>query len=98
LNSAQQSTTGSNFLQITSIQKEILIGLCLGDLTLATNPTLTKVNAKMELTWKSLDYIVYLINIFGNVVSSPTPKKSYDNKGALKSYYFFLKNCPDILR
>jgi len=80
----------NNLSPLTSLQKEILIGLTLGDLTIQKQTPNSNVRLKFEYTIHSSDYVNHLYNTFKDrILTAPYVKERIYKSNNLNSTWRF---------
>jgi len=80
----------SNLTPLTLHQKEILIGLALGDLTIQKQTPNSDVRIKFEYTINSSEYVHHLYNTFKDrILTPPYTKERISKSGNLSSTWRF---------
>lgn len=85
-------------LKLSSLQKEVLIGLLLGDGHIELSPNGKSARLKVEYSIKNTDYVEWLYQIFRNLVRM-TPRKRIINSfgGNFERCGFTTLSLPDFL-
>ena len=85
-------------LKLSNLQKEVLVGLILGDGHIELSPNRKSARLKVEYSIKNADYVEWLYQIFKNLVKM-TPRKRTINSfgGNFERFGFTTLSLPDFL-
>lgn len=85
-------------LKLSPLQKDVLVGLILGDGHIELSPNRKAARLKVEYTVKNYDYAEWLYQIFRNLVRMPLRKRTVNSFGAdFIRVGFTTLSIPDFL-
>lgn len=94
INKQQRKYTNLKTIPLTELQKELIVGSCLGDASLIKNQRRITSYFKVAHCEKQKDYLLYKKTIFNNIVNNIT--KNIDKRGNSIMYGFNTLSHPEF--
>lgn len=86
-------------LKLSDLQKEVLVGLILGDGHIELSPNRKSARLKVEYSIKNADYVDWLYQVFQNLVRMKPRKRTINSFGGnFVRYGFTTLSLPDFLK